>query len=70
MTPLKNKDYFFQLVRDSFQFKRKNIKNNLKNYDSEIVEEVLIKNGYQLTSRAEELPLDVFIELSNTLLMK
>lgn len=70
LIPLKNKDYFFQLVRDSFQFKRKNIKNNLKNYDSEIVEEVLIKNGYQLTSRAEELPLDVFIELSNTLLMK
>lgn len=67
LIPLKKKEHFFQLVRDSFQFKRKNIKNNLKNYDLKIVEEVLKKHGYQLTSRAEQLPLDVFIELSNTL---
>lgn len=70
LIPLKDKDHFFQLVRDSFQFKRKNIKNNLKNYNLELVEKVLIKNGYQLTSRAEELPLDVFIEISNRLLDK
>lgn len=70
LIPLKNKNHFFRLVRDSFQFKRKNIKNNLKNYDLKTVEEVLIKNGYQLTSRAEELPLDVFIEISNRLLSK
>lgn len=67
LIPLEDKKLFFQLVRDSFQFKRKNIKNNLKNYDLKIIEGVLIKHGYQLTSRAEQLPLDVFIEISNTL---
>ena len=29
------------------------------------VEEVLINNGYSLSSRAEELPLDVFIQIAN-----
>lgn len=67
LIPLKDKDCFFQLVRDSFQFKRKNIKNNLKDYDLKKIEEVLIKHNYQLTSRAEELPLNIFIELSNIL---
>lgn len=58
---------FFKLVRDSFQFKRKNIKNNLRGYNLEKVEEVLIKNGYSLSSRAEELPLEVFVEISNVI---
>lgn len=64
---LKNKDLFFKLVRDSFQFKRKTIKNNLFNYDLKKLEEVLIRNGYNLTSRAEQLPLEVYVELANSL---
>ena len=36
-----NEELFFKLVRDSFKFKRKNIRNNLKSYDLTIVEEVL-----------------------------
>lgn len=67
LIPLNDGKLFFQLVRDSFQFKRKNIKNNLKNYDLKIIESVLKKFGYELTSRAEELPLEIFIELSNQL---
>ena len=31
--PVKDFDFFERIVRDSFQFKRKNIKNNLKKYD-------------------------------------
>ena len=38
---------------------------NLKGYDLNKVEEVLINNGYSLSSRAEELPLDVFIQIAN-----
>ena len=65
-----NEELFFKLIRDSFHFKRKNIRNNLKNYDLKIVEEVLLKHHHDLTSRAEELELDVFIDLANSLCKK
>ncbi len=62
-----NEELFFRLIRDSFKFKRKNIRNNLKNYDLKIIEDVLNKYHYSLTSRAEELPLEVFVDLANCL---
>lgn len=62
---VKDREKLFKLIRDSFSFKRKTIKNNLKGYDLNKVEEVLINNGYSLSSRAEELPLDVFIQIAN-----
>lgn len=62
-----NFDYFERIVRDSFQYKRKNIKNNLKQYDLNIVEKVLKEHGFDLNVRAEMLSVDVFVELSNTL---
>ena len=34
---LKDRDLFFKVVRDSFQFKRKNLRNNLKKYDLNII---------------------------------
>ena len=58
---------FERLVRDSFQFKRKNIKNNLKNYNLEVVTKVLEKYGYDLTVRAEWLDVEIFVELANAL---
>jgi len=64
---LKDINIFNKLLKDSFKFKRKTIKNNLKNYDLNIVEQVLEEHGYSLTSRAEEIPLDVFVELTNKL---
>lgn len=60
-----NKDIFHKLVRDSFKFKRKTIRNNLVNYDLNIIEEVLVSNGFSLSSRAEQIPVDVFVEMSN-----
>ena len=62
-----NEENFFKLIRDSFKFKRKNIRNNLKTYNLEIVSNVLKKYNYDLTNRAEELPLEVFVDLSNEL---
>ena len=62
-----NEELFFKLVRDSFRFKRKNIKNNLKNYDLEVILEVLNRYNKDLTSRAEELELDIFIDIANAL---
>lgn len=64
---LKNRKFFEKVVRDSFAMKRKNIKNNLKNYDIAIVEQVLKKYNYTLQNRAEELSLDCFINLANEL---
>ena len=43
--PLDNFDLFEKILRDSFQFKRKNIRNNLKKYDLKVVESVLSKYG-------------------------
>ena len=68
MPELKDKDFFFKLVRDSFQFKRKNIKNNLFKYDLEKIEDVLKEHGYSLTTRAEQLPLEIYVLLANELI--
>lgn len=65
--PLKNEQHFFQLVKDSFQYKRKNLKNNLKKYDLKLVEEILKEEGFSLTDRAEQIPIEIFIKISNQL---
>ena len=62
-----NQELFFKLVRDEFKFNRKNLKNNLKNYDLEKIEEVLNKFNKDLTVRAESLTIEEFIEISNNL---
>lgn len=64
---LKNLEHFFKLVKDSFRYKRKNIKNNLKEYDLKTIERVLNKNNLMLTSRAEQIPMEIFVEISNSL---
>ena len=58
---------FYNLIRDSFKFKRKTIRNNLKDYDIETVEEVLKKYGFDLSVRAEQLPVNVFVDISNNI---
>jgi len=65
--PINNLNKFYSLVRDSFTQKRKTLRNNLKNYDLEKVEQVLIKHGYDLNVRAEQLSIDIFIDISNQL---
>ena len=62
-----NEELFFKLIRDSFKFKRKNIRNNLKNYDLVKIENVLKKHGYDLSVRAEQLSLEIFVEIANEL---
>ena len=58
-------DIFYKLIRDSFKFKRKTLKNNLKGYNLNLIEEVLISAGFDLSVRAEQLPLEIFCEISN-----
>ncbi len=64
---LNNEELFFKLVKDSFIQKRKTLRNNLKGYDLEKIEEVLKKYGYDLSVRAEQLPIEIFVEISNIL---
>ena len=58
---------FKSILKDSFQFKRKTIYNNLKKYDKILLEKILDKRGYNLTTRAEEIDLATYIDLANNL---
>ena len=64
---LKDEQLFFKLVRDSFKQKRKNLRNNLNGYDLDKIEEVLRKYNFDLTTRAEQLDIDIFIDIANNL---
>ena len=64
---LKNEDIFFKLITDSFKMKRKTLKNNLVNYNWSNIKNILIKNNLNENVRAEQIPLEVFIEIANNL---
>lgn len=64
---LNDESLFFKLVRDSFQYKRKNLRNNLKNYDLGKIEETLKRYGLDLSVRAEHLTIEQFVEIANNL---
>lgn len=58
-------DKFYELVRESFKYKRKNLKNNLCEYDLEKINKVLKKYNKDLTFRAESITIEEFIDISN-----
>lgn len=60
-------NHFSKLVKDSFRFKRKTIKNNLDGYDLDKVNNVLNKYGFDISDRSEMIPYYVFVEISNEL---
>ena len=62
---LKDLDVFKKLVKDSFRFKRKTLKNNLTNYDLDIINNVLSKYGFNTNMRSECIPYNVFVEIAN-----
>ena len=64
---LNNEELFFKLVRDSFKQKRKTLKNNLKDYDLDKINEVLSKYNMDLSIRAEQLPINIFVDIANNL---
>ncbi len=64
---VKNEELFFALIKKAFAHKRKNLKNNLGDYNLLKINTILEKFGYSLTSRAEQLPLTVFVEIANIL---
>ena len=64
---VKNEDLFFKLIRDSFKQKRKTLKNNLKDYDLDKINKVLNKYNMDLSIRAEQISIEIFIEIANNL---
>ena len=64
---VENEEKLFKLIRDSFRYKRKNLRNNLKDYDLSKIENVLSKYNLDLTVRAENLSLEQFIDISNSI---
>lgn len=64
---IKNPQLFYQLIRDAFTQKRKNLRNNLKKYDLEKIEKVLSNYGFDLSVRAEQINYKIFIEMANNL---
>ena len=64
---VKDEETLFRLIKDGFRFKRKNLRNNLKEYNLSKIEEVLRKYNKDLTSRAETLDLDIFIDIANNI---
>ena len=64
---LLNFEKFNKLIKNAFRFKRKTLKNNLLGYDLNLVDSLLGKYGYSLSNRAEEIPVDVYINVANKL---
>lgn len=62
-----NEEVFFKLVKDSFHHKRKTLKNNLTSYPLEKIEDILKKYHMDLTTRAEQISIEIFVEIANRL---
>ena len=64
---IKDINKFEKLIKDSFKYKRKNLRNNLKEYDLILIESILNKNNYSLSDRAEDISVEVYVEVANYL---
>ena len=64
---LNSEETFFKLVKDSFVQKRKTLRNNLKNYDFDKIMITLKNHGFADTVRAEQIPIEIFVEISNNI---
>lgn len=65
-----SEEKFLQLIRDSFRFKRKTLRNNLRSYDLEKIAKVLAGHHLDLSVRAEQLSSSIYVELANALFIK
>ena len=64
---VKNMYLFNKIIKDSFKYKRKTIRNNLKGYNLDIIESVLMNYNLSLNSRAENIKMEIFVEIANAL---
>lgn len=64
---VKDEEKLYKLIKDSFTHKRKNLRNNLINYDKDKISEILKKYNKDLTARAETITIEEFIDISNNI---
>ncbi|MCX4254000.1 MAG: 16S rRNA (adenine(1518)-N(6)/adenine(1519)-N(6))-dimethyltransferase RsmA [Bacilli bacterium] len=64
---IKNPNLFFKIVEDAFKMKRKTLRNNLKNYNWNKIALILAKHNLPDTVRAEQIPIELFIEIANNI---
>ena len=62
-----NEKIFIDLISKAFKHKRKTLLNNLKMYDQQIIKNILQTNNFSHLVRAEELPIEFFLEITNAL---
>lgn len=62
-----NEEFFYKFIRDAFNQKRKNLRNNLKNYDLDKLENILKSIDMDLTYRAEAISVKDFVFITNEL---
>lgn len=60
-------DEYFEFLKICFHLKRKTLRNNLKNYDWNIIKNVLDKHNIKESIRSEELSEEIFIEIFDNL---
>lgn len=66
---IKDKELFFKIIKSAFKYRRKYILNNLKQeFPSYPLEEIFKKLNIDIKERAENLPLEKYIDLCNHLL--
>lgn len=59
--------FFFNLVKQAFFYKRKTLKNNLKNYDLAKIDKIMQTFGKNINYRAENITIEEFATISNEL---
>ena len=65
---IKDYEFFKNFVMKCFRFKRKTLKNNIKDYNLEVIDNVLNNYNLSIFNRAEDISVDIFIDIVNTLL--
>ena len=61
---------YFAFLKEAFQHKRKTLKNNLKNYDFNIINEALLNNNLDEKVRPDDISQEVFLQIFNKLMGK
>lgn len=64
---VKDEKLFYSFLKDAFSMKRKTLRNNLKNYNFDLLKDYLKKNNFSDMCRAEELSVTDFVNIFNLL---
>ncbi len=67
---VKDEEFFFKLVKDAFVQKRKTLRNNLKGYDLDKINETLKTFDKDISVRAENITIEEFAQIANKYISK